>query len=443
MWLPSSGAVRGIALSLLLVLAGGCATSKERDGEPRERRSRSRSIDASPSFVEMNLAAPARDVRSIQLFLGDDERQPPIVGLRSPQSLTLRFDVIEAPGRPLSVYFYHADRRWRRDLSPAEYLASFQRDDILDFTPSRLTNTRYTHYAYRFPNASVEFLISGNYVLRVTEQGQEDDVLFERAFFVTEQSAPVEMGAQSVLMGSGGYPATLPVARFSPPNAMAGDVYNYEVCFVRNGRYDFARCTDRPVLTTLPSLQFHLQPEYAFEPEPADYFVDLGTLRSSGRIEAVDLGTVPYRVRLEADYARFPGTPLAPQLNGQPVIGAGVRDVGEPNVSAEYVSVQFGFVPPNEEPLESEIIVIGSFNGWRYDPDNRLTWIPERGRYEGDIVLKQGQYEYQYFSADRRLRQMLASAPPRNESLYSAFVYYTDLRVNTDRLLSVGLTTAP
>ncbi len=427
-------------LLLAMLLWTGCAGPKESGQEKSERPGKSRMSEAPGGYMDMSLAGSSDVVRTVQLYLGNDEQQLPILPMRSGEPLTLEFDLMGDRGRPLSAYFYHADRQWKRDLSPAEYLSSFQRDDLLDYSPSQATELRYMHYTYRFPNDNIRFLVSGNYILRITEQGREDEVLFERAFFLTEQAVPLEMGAESVLISGGAFPSTLPIVRFEPPEAFAGNVFDYQVCFVRNGRFESARCTDRPSLASPPGLQFYLEPEFAFESQAADYFLDLGNLHVGDRIEGTDLSTSPYRITLEPDYARFPGSILAPSLNGQSVVSGAVRDTAQPDLGAEYVLVGFSFVPPEESPLEGELIVTGSFSDWRYDPANKLEWVAERSRYEGNILLKQGQYEYRYFSPDRNLRRILNTAPPSDRHSYTALVYFDDIRLNTDRLLSVGRT---
>ena len=129
---------------------------------------------------------------------------------------------------------------------------------------------------------------------------------------------------------------------------------------------------------------------------------------------------------------------LAPILNGRPLVDAAVRDVAEPDVEAEYVNVRFSYVPPDELPLGADLFVTGSFNRWAQDPANELTWMADEGRYEGEVLMKQGQYEYRYLSRDPRLRRALQGSLPRNENLYTAFVYFSDITKRTDRLLAVN-----
>jgi hypothetical protein len=430
-------------LAIGLLTAAACATSKESGEDGEQRPGRPVSQPAPERHPELNLAAPSDEVRTIQLFAGEDERRLPVIPLRSDEVLTLAFDLMAPTGRPLSAYFYHADRTWRRDLVPAEYMGSFYQDNVFNYSSSRGTAVRYTHYVYRFPNDAVQFLISGNYILRITEQGREDAVLFERPFFITEQSTPVEMTTERLMVGGGSsHPFTVPMVRFVPPSAFQGNVYDFDVCFVRNGRFDMIRCSGSPSLIMQPQLQFYLEPEQSFEPATAAYYIDLGQLRAGRKIEEGDFSTTPYRIRLQPDHARFPGDGLAPRLDGQPVVAAAVRDVGDSAHAAEYVEVAFRFVPPDEQPLDGELILTGSFNGWRYDRANQLVWVAERGWYEGHVLLKQGAYEYRYFSPDGRLRRMMREAPPASENLYAAFVYYKDLHLSTDRLVSVSTTRA-
>ena len=419
----------GCALLCMLAMTGCSGPQEEEDGsgqQPRVPR-------AEPSGLNVPLASTVDLIKTVQLY-ADEEKQLPVVPLQSGRQLTLEFDLMEPSGRTLSIYFYHADRNWERDLFAGEYMTSFERDELFDYTASRNTQVRYTHYTYKFPNGNIDFRISGNYILRVTEQGQEDEVLFERPFFVTEDAAALQFDVDNLIVG-GGYPSSQPTLSFRPPQALAGNVFDYNVCFLRNGRLETARCSNDASLTQQPNLLFYLQPERAFPPSAGDYFLDLRTIRVGGVVEATDRTTQPYRVVLEPDYARFASSSIDPLLNGQTVVST-VRDVGTPDIEGEYVDALFRYVPDNEERLSGGVYLTGSFNDWSVDLGNELRWVSENKRYEGTILLKQGQYEYRYTSPDRRVRRQLNAALPRPENTYAAFVYYDDVSLNTDRLLA-------
>ncbi len=356
--------------------------------------------------------------------------------------MTLRFDLVGDRGRPLSVFFYHADRNWSRDLVPAEFLGTFHRDDLLDYQPSAGTDVDYYHYHYRFPNESIQFRVSGNYILRVTEQGMEDDVLFERPFFVAEQAIPAELSTEYLLGGGSSFSSTQPYLLFTPSQSASSNPNDYSACFIRNGRFAEARCSTRPSLIQAPAVQFYLPPEASFQPEVADFFLDLGTLQVGRRIERIDFTTSPIHVLMEPDQVAFGAMGLEPLQYGQPVVQSAVRDRANPAVGAEYVEVEFRLEPQGGLPYSQPVYVVGAFNGWRSAPGSRMTWNTGTGRYEASILMKQGTYEYTYASRDRRLRAGMNQAPPRPENAYQGFIYYDDIRVGTQRLLAVTGTTA-
>lgn len=434
---PAAPLGRAVSLGLLLLfLAAGCASTGENDGEEPRRRA-PRAPDEVVS-VDLGLAPIDAAVRTIQLYVEGDERSLPILPLGRGQQLTLEFDLLTDAGRPLSVFFYHADRRWERDLSPIQYLDGFSQDDLLDYNRSRLSTLPYVHYTYRFPNDNIDFLLSGNYIVRVTEQGDEAAVLLEQAFVVTEQAMPVTLVFENALRSGLPFPAVVPVAQFTPPGVDAASAFNYSVCFVRAGRLDLARCADDPSLNVPPSLRFELTRATAFEPGNEDYFLNLINLRAGPRIVDVNLETTPWEVVLEPDYARFPGFPETASLGGRPLVTSVVQDVADPDLSGEYAEVIFQFVPPEERPLAAPVYLAGAFNEWRPDPAYELTWIPENRRYEGAALLKQGQYEYTYISRDRRLRNAFRAAAPPASDVYAALVYFRDVVEGTDRLLTVA-----
>ncbi len=416
---------------LCLAALTGCATTEE--GQKTAPGS------SASGGVGYALSRTADNVGTVQLYRSGNEGALPVLPLGSGETLTLEFDLLAEYGEPLTVYFYHADRSWRRDLLPVEYLRTFQSDDLRDYEPSLGTEVRYVHYEYAFPNAHIGFLRSGNYILRVTEPGDERAVLFERAFFLTEQAAEVDFGIQDGLAGGVGGAFLQPVARLRPPAAFDSPIYDYNVCFARNGRFDRARCAAEPTLAGGSLFQFFLPRETAFTPEGPLYDLDLSLLQTGPQVDDVDFQTSPYTVNLALDYARFGSDLFDRDLTGQTLVSSVVEDAAGPaDTGAEYVEAVFQYVPQNEQELAGPVVLTGSFNDWAIDPANQLTWDPAERRYEGSLLLKQGHYVYSYYADDpgerERIRGTVGLGQP---NLYTALVYLYDPSVNSDRLLAV------
>lgn len=422
-------------LVILGLLLGGCVSSDQTDGESAADSTATQPTSDPPG---PDLAPQRESVRTVQLYEGADERNFPISTLRSGDQLTLEFDLMRQEGQPLSVYFQHADRTWSRDLSPSQFLESYHNDKLLDYQRSQGTVVPYVHYEYRFPNDDIRFRVSGNYVLRVTKQGQPDSVLFERPFFVTDDAGSLQMGTESIPVPGQRQQSVRPVARFDPPAELRGDPFGYTVCFVRNGRLPDTRCEERPLLAQQPTLTFEVDRDRSFEPSTADYTVDLSNLCGGASIETTDRTVTPFQVLLEPDYAQFTGRDLDANLNGQILIRGVLDTYANPAIRAEYVRTTFAFVPPNERPLSGKVVVAGSFSGMDANRGTRMQWQSDRRRYEGAVLLKQGRYQYFYSASDPLLRRTIRESQPRRQNTYTAFVYYQDPSRRTDRLLRIS-----
>lgn len=416
----------------LLGLPAGCK-SAERSGQESSSSAASNATPNRPDFV-----APSEAIRTLQLYRGDDEQRLPVVALDGGTPLTLEFDLMKEEGRPLSIYFEHADRNWRRDLTSSQILESYQSDRLLEYRPSRGTDVSYVHYRYRFPNEEIRFRISGNYVLRVTERGRRDSVLFEKPFFVTEKEGQLRLGAESLTVPGQQVPSLRPKARYTPPSDVRGDPLGHAVCFVRNGRLADTRCRDQPILARQPELEFELDRERAYAPTTTEYGLDLSTLRPAGRIAEVQRTASPIQVLLDPDYARFAETALGPSVNGQTVVRGALSSRADPALAADYVETTFAFVPSDERPYNSPLVVAGSFSEMNPDYGTRMEWNPAKGQYEGTVLLKQGKHQYFYSSTDPALTKQRRGTQRRISGTYTAFVYYRDARNNTDRLLQVN-----
>lgn len=414
-----------------LGLGGGCKSTQQ---ESKKAASAAAPVASTPRF-----AAPDASIRTVQLYAGSNERRLPVTTLGGAgEPLTLEFDLMGTDGRPLSVYFQHADRNWERDLSPSRALESFQDDRLLDYRSSQGTEVPYVHYRYRFPNDEIRFRVSGNYVLRVTERGRRDSVLFEYPFYVAEQRGDLKLEAEGLAVPGQRAPSLRPVARFRPPPEIQGNPFGHTVCFVRNGRVTRPRCEERPKLMRQPELTFELSRDRAYAPIAAGYEVDLTTLQPSSQIAQVDRSQSPVRVVLDADYARFGEAPRRMRGGfGQPVVRAALPGRIDPATRAEYVETVFAFVPGQKRPYGAPLLVSGNFRDATTADGVQMTWSQSRSRYETSVLLKQGIYRYEYSTADPTLTAQIRSTQPRITGRYTAFVYYRDARRNTDRLLQV------
>jgi hypothetical protein len=421
-----------VLLGCLTISFGACATSDEtRNGD--EESSRPSVVEADDGTVTAPLIPASPEVQTLQLFRSGDESSLPVIGLTSGERLSLEFDVMGEEGRPLSVYFYHADRNWQYNLQPGEYMEAFSRDDIYSYDASRGTDVAYTHYEYEFPNDDISFTLSGNYVVRVTERGSEEEVLFEKAFFVTENTGKLRVDLQTQFGARG--VAVQPVARLFPSRLLEDHPFDIRVCFMRSIELSEIKCVEEPNLIEASFFQFRLPRGQTFSVQPLTHVLDITRLQESNEIAGVDYQSSPYVVNMARDYARFGEDMRNVELYGQSQVSSVVHDVPNPDIDGEYVRVVFRYVPVQEQPIDGSVVVTGSFNDWQFQDKHRMTWESDEGLYRGEALVKQGLHQYQYRSTGEPTYSRRETRAP---ALYTALAYYYDPSLSTDRLLVVS-----
>ncbi len=137
------------------------------------------------SFAQ-ELSAPDY-IRTIE-FRGSDDplMQLPIVSLGSP--FTLSFDDLRGQEADYYYTLTHCDYDWQPSgLLKSEYLKGMDDVRITQYRNSYGTLQPYTHYDLTLPNNETDFLITGNYLLTVTDSEQRP--IFTRRFVLYTRTA--------------------------------------------------------------------------------------------------------------------------------------------------------------------------------------------------------------------------------------------------------------
>lgn len=433
-----------LLLALLALPAGlgaGCATPKSAEGDRADRKVKRRETVPGLPAIGLVMRPPEQGVHSVQLYRqGDETSLPVVVGgegtVASGGKLVLEFDRLGLSGSPLDITFFHFDRYWREDyLEPTQILDGFQRDTIDEYDYSRATRVPYTHYSYLFPNDRIRFRVSGNWMLRVSERSEPDKVLLERPFLVSEDRLETEFEVQLVLVPGTGLPFTQPSVRILPPQELAANVFDFRSCFVRNARFELARCNDAPTLLETPYLRFYLDPRVSFTPDYSIRTLDLTALQPGPRLRMVHFDTDPFAVELEPDYERLGANLSGRPLFGQSVFSASALGRSDADVASDYVDVTFEFVPEGGRS-PGDVRITGSFSGWTETDASALTWNDADQAYRATLRLKQGLHEYHYVPADSTAAERQRRGVFNPVQRYSALVYLYDTFLGSDRLVA-------
>ncbi|MRR19272.1 DUF5103 domain-containing protein [bacterium] len=322
----------------------------------------------------------------------------PIIQIGSGDEIILHFDLLESDGGTLWYNITHCDRDWNRsDLFTSDYMEGFAENQVTDYLPSFNTRVNYTNYSLKIPNDDFRFLVSGNYVITVWAPGEPEAPLLRKRFFVSEESSPAQVVFRrpmkpgttethqqaEVTVATGTLPVTDPYRQIT-------------LTIMQNGRWDRTITNIRPDFVGNGRLEFNSLSDNTLMPGGNEFrFFDIKTIRQVRQnVRAIEYVNGLYQAfLLPSDDREFKPWFFNEDFNGKYVVA--MEESNEPDREADYVMVYFT-LPAYDELKGGSVYVSGSFTGWSYGPENRMTWSAARGCYEASVLLKQGWYNYEY-----------------------------------------------
>jgi len=422
-----------IIYSLLLLFSASCSGTKQtettRSGAPSPYLMQFSNIATVPEQV-----LPPNDIQSIQLEHPSDPSAPPVIRLKSKDQLVLSFDELSDEAHMFTIKITHHNRDWSKSpLMPIDFLASSTQDQINNGRQSNAQNPGYMHYSYRFPNSTLEPLVSGNYMLHVYDYDTGDE-LFSLPFFVSEHKNMVSTEVQTLYNeGTGANRYHQLFSSYRYPDFVNFPQFNIHVNYTQDRFWGRTKEADVNDVSQPGVLKVHNSRNNLFI---ANYgFLELN-LRSFSHPQ---YGIVEYRPETTPPTVvlRTDTPSLSTNTRIQPYFKFGQVD-NHPD--AQYANVHFSLNGSKIISSNAKVYLIGSFNNWSIQFDNQLTYDPSSGLFKGAAEIKQGSYNYKYAVVegneinDLRLDTNFAST--RQE--YSVFVYYRDQTRQYDRLLATA-----
>jgi hypothetical protein len=128
----------------------------------------------------------------------------------------------------------------------------------------------------------------------------------------------------------------------------------------------------------------------------------------------------------------------APDINGDFRINT--FQGSNPHTESDYSRVVFSLFA-EDFLFDGEHFVVGDFNQHIISDENKLAYNPDSGRFEAELLLKQGIYNYKFASVDSdgTLYENLISGnywPTENE--YWVLIYYRPIGARCDELIGIG-----
>ena len=375
-------------------------------------------------------------VKTLQAVVNQDWLSPTVMRLRGDDVLHVSFDELSHDYHRYVYRLEHCEADWTpsEELLESDWLEGFNRNVIEDFEHSINTTVPYTHYWLTIPNAQCRPTLSGNYLLSIIDDDQ-DEVVATVEFMITEQSMILALAASS---------NTDKDTNLSHQQVTFGVKYGdqlvtdpaeqIQTVVMQNGREDTWRWNVKPSAVSHLGLEWQHRRDLIFD-AGNEYrkFEVLDPSHATMGIERITWDGTAYQA------FPFVSEPRPNYLYDEDANGAFYirnSDNRENDITSDYVWVNYRLRSPQLQ--EGAIVIDGRWT--TEDPDTYvMTYDPQQKLYTAKILQKQGYYSYQYLwvTADGSSHPVPSEGNFfQTENRYQALVYFKGTGERTWRLTS-------
>lgn len=382
----------GIALLLLFHVTVGALAQKAR----KQRVARERSPQQELVYDDVNYLPV---IRTVRFAPQDTEYGLPLLTLHSDEQLTLTFDDLRGDVRNYYFSIEHCGADWQPSrLSPLEYAEGFNEDRIRDYVNSSGTRQPYTQYRVHFPTDYVRPKLAGNYLLKVYEDADKRRLVLTRRFYVLAPLMtvmPEVVPSVDVTRRRANQKLNLEV---NTGGLTINNPYqDVKVLVMQNLRPDVQQWLNRPHFVSNNRLTYNDVRTLDFGGGNEFRYIDLRSLRlASERVAAIRQDSL-VRVELLPD-ENYRDATYASVFDENGAFYIRNQDRPEAETESDYAWVTFTLADPTTNV--GTVYVVGGFNRFARNDNNRMTYDPARGQWQCTIPLKQGLYDYEYVHVD-------------------------------------------
>jgi len=382
------------------------------------------------------------NIKTVLLHIKGSELEAPIIPLSGNEKIILRFDDLDENIREMHYSFIHCTWDWKpSDLQIMDYQEGYNNDIIENYDFSFNTVNNYTNYQLEFPNDRIKLKRSGNYIIRVYANGNQDDLMLTSRFMVVEPKVSIGATIQpSSVVSEREYRQEIDIEVNIGSISTMNPYRDIELVVMQNLRRDNVVTGVKPNFIKNEQLSYNYQGELDFDGGNEYRFFDAKSLRyRSEEVEEVRLEEGGYHIYLAPDWAKaFKQYTFENDINGKFLVQN--DDMINPHLESDYVFVHFNF--PVDAMLGSgEMYVMGQLSNWDLKKSHRMTYNADNLSYELILKLKQGYYNYAYLwkypKSNSGTFDLTDGNHSETENDYLILVYFKDQSYFSDRLIGV------
>lgn len=379
-----------------------------------------------------------QNIKTVLMYLGDDEMSFPIWDLGNSKYLTLSFDELGTNSKNYNYTLIHCNSDWTASsLVQSEYIDGYFEDQITEYQSSFNTTVNYIHYSLQIPSDYMRPVISGNYILQVYESSNPEKIIFNKRFMVVERKTDIKAISRNMNQGSYFYnDQELEIVVDYFENQFYDIAQNLKVQVLKNRNWCEQLELTQPDVIKGNEFTFNNFTKLKFK--GGNEFHHFNTkdihhyLENIVNISFID--NMYHFNLLENTDRTFQDYIYKPDINGQFKLDVSGSDY--PSTEADYSYVYFTL--RIQVPVQlGDIYVWAGLSNYDFTDDNKMHYNFEQKAYECRLLLKQGYYNYQYVLMEKGKPDFtyIEGNHAITENSYTILVYYHDFRRNYDRLI--------
>ena len=378
-----------------------------------------------------------KNIASLQVVANNDWLSLPIITLNSNDFVNISFDDLTHEYHRYCYKIEHCEADWQTSsaLFESDYIDGFASGNTIDDVQES-TNTvqLYTHYNISFPNNKCRPKISGNYRVTIYDENDEKHVVCRAYFMIVEPSMAVQLNVTTNTdIDINGKHQQVEMAVDYGNNIVSNPQTQIKTVVMQNGRWDNAVINARPQYIKANGLQWIHCKDFIFD-GGNEYrkFETLDVTHTTMGLESINWDGHNYHAWIWTDEPR-PSYIYDKDANGAFLIRN--SDNIDNDVNSDYIITHFRLKSPQ---TADPIYINGFFTNDRFLPQYEMKWNEKNQQYEGELLLKQGYYSYQYLmmKPEGKLKPVPSEGNfYQTENTYQALIYFKANGDRTDRLV--------
>ena len=378
-----------------------------------------------------------KNIASLQVVANNDWLSLPIITLNSNDFVNISFDDLTHEYHRYCYKIEHCEADWQTSsaLFESDYIDGFASGNTIDDVQES-TNTvqLYTHYNISFPNNKCRPKISGNYRVTIYDENDEKHVVCRAYFMIVEPSMAVHLNVTTNTdIDINGKHQQVEMAVDYGNNIVSNPQTQIKTVVMQNSRWDNAVINAHPQYIKANGLQWIHCKDFIFD-GGNEYrkFETLDVTHTTMGLESINWDGHNYHAWIWTDEPR-PSYIYDKDANGAFLIRN--SDNIDNDVNSDYIITHFRLKSPQ---TADPIYINGFFTNDRFLPQYEMKWNEKNQQYEGELLLKQGYYSYQYLmmKPEGKLKPVPSEGNfYQTENTYQALIYFKANGDRTDRLV--------